>query len=188
MAPMRDWLSPEERERAVRFRFDRHRDDYIFHHATLRRILAGYLGVNPAIGANALGKPVLCAGGLHFNMSHCGPVGLYAVAARELGVDVERIRPMPDAAPLAARFFTPAERDAIGSDEDAFFTCWTRKEAILKAAGDGLRRPLDSFEVYPAGLPLAVGAYTLLEFPTIPGCAAAVAIAGDPAPVLLRQA
>jgi len=184
-----DWLSPEERERAARFRFDHLRDDFIFHHANLRRILTCCLGGNPALGVNPLGKPVLCGGGLFFNMSHSGPAGLYGVADRELGVDIERLRPMKDAAALAARFFTPGERDAIGESVPAFLTCWTRKEAVLKAAGDGLRKPLNSIEVYPGELPMRMGGFWLVEVPSIiPGCAAAVAVEGEALPVRMLPA
>lgn len=184
-------LSPEERERAARFRVEDARDNFIFHHAVLRAILRAALGREPGLTLTPLGKPVLCEGAPHFNMAHCGPVGLYAVAACEIGVDVERIRAMKSAKAIARRFFTPREHAAIGCSDTAFFTCWTRKEAVLKASGEGLRRGLDTFEVFPADLPLALELdrpYTLLPIPAIEGYAAAVAIAGGSAEVRLHGA
>ncbi|MFB3829228.1 MAG: 4'-phosphopantetheinyl transferase superfamily protein [Bryobacteraceae bacterium] len=184
-------LSTEERDRAARFRVPRVREDFIFHHAVLRAILRGVLGREPVMTLTPLGKPVLSAGALHFNMAHCGPAGLYAVAEREIGVDLERIRAMRSASAIARRFFTAREHAAIGDSDEAFLTCWTRKEAVLKASGKGLTGGLKTFEAFPADLPLTLELerrYTLAPLPQIAGYAAAAAIAGETAAVLLHGA
>ncbi len=102
------------------------------------------------------GKPSLIdEGWLEFNMSHSGDLALYAITeGRAVGVDVERVRPDVARELTEARFFTAAETDALlALPEDgrarAFFTVWTRKEACLKATGDGLSVPLDAFPVWP---------------------------------------
>ena len=193
-----DILSPAERERATRFVFDRGRMEYTFHHSTLRTILGRYTGVAPErvpLAARPNGKPVLEAPyeRWRFNLAHSGPVLLCAVAeACEVGVDVERVRPMPDAAQIAARFFAPDEREALerldaAEREAAFFACWTRKEAFLKATGEGLRRDLESFAVpvEPAlrGPWRIAGNWSVFGLPEFHGCACALAVKGDLPPV-----
>lgn len=156
-------LAAEERERAASFRFARDRDRYVVGRATLRLILARYTGCDPAglvfrLGPH--GKPALerTAGAEgteapHFNVAHADGLALYAVArGRRVGVDLERMRPIADAEQIAARFFAPRECAALAAmAPDArlrpFFACWTRKEAYVKATGDGLSRPLDGFAV-----------------------------------------
>jgi 4'-phosphopantetheinyl transferase len=153
-------LSSDEVERASRFRFDRHRRRYICGRGALREILGEYLGADPhaltfAYGTH--GKPSLRshpAKGVSFNVSHSEDLALIAVASGqiELGVDVEAERSMPDGDDIASRFFAPSEVERLRGlpaalRERAFFECWTRKEAYLKALGDGLARPLDAFEV-----------------------------------------
>jgi 4'-phosphopantetheinyl transferase len=151
-------LSDEERLRAARFVDERHRRAYVFHHTALRAILAGYTELAPErirLSRRDGEKPVIegAPGGWTFNLSHCGAVGLCAVAAgREVGVDIERVRPMPNAMNVARRFFAPAEVAVMerleGEARDqAFLACWTRKEAFVKATGRGLRRDLRSFTV-----------------------------------------
>lgn len=100
------------------------------------------------------GKPSPDDRKLRFNLSHSGGWVLLAVACgREVGVDIEEIRAIDDAATIAARYFSPGEsrklHDVLGSTlgEVAFFNCWTRKEAFIKAIGHGLSHPLDTFEV-----------------------------------------
>ncbi len=150
-------LSLDERARATRFRTETLTRRYQAAHGALRAILAGYLGKAPdtlTFAASAQGKPHLADDpALDFNLSHSGPIALLAVArARPVGVDVEQVRALPEAGLIAERFFAPAEVEAwsrfnSAAQTRAFFACWTRKEAYLKALGSGLARPLDSFVV-----------------------------------------
>src|SRR5580692_7466687 len=157
-----DFLSTDERERASRYHFDRHRNEFILTRASLRILLAAYLEKSPerfAFSYSAQGKPYLAneLTDLRFNVSHTVSLteGLAALAFarnRELGVDVEKIRPDCDAKKLAERFFSASERDYITNLsgpalDEAFFRCWTRKEAFIKAKGGGLSLPLDQFQV-----------------------------------------
>src|SRR5262245_4061743 len=157
---LEELLSPEERARAARFHFDNHRQRYIVGRGLLRRLLASYLPCRPQdvrLCYNSHGKPALsgtnCPQGLKFNASHSDGLLLAAVAlGREIGVDVERRRQLNDWRGLAGRFFAPREVAALdglpsGDRERAFFTCWTRKEAYLKAQGLGLALPLNGFAV-----------------------------------------
>lgn len=153
-------LSDAERQRASRFAFDRDRRRFIVARAWLRRLLSARLGVRPetvelVYGAN--GKPALAQrfadSDLRFNVSHSDDVAVYAFAARrEIGVDVEAIRVIRDADDIAGRFFSRHENEAylaLGPRDKplGFFNCWTRKEAFIKALGDGLYHPLDAFDV-----------------------------------------
>lgn len=154
---------PCERDlpRARRFAFDRDRDRFLRARCALRSVLGAYLGVSPrevglATGAN--GKPRLeREAGLEFNLSHSGDHGLLAVTRdARVGVDIEELRPRDDVLPLAERLFTRAERLSLcpaQSDPLArqFLTCWTRKEAYLKALGTGLT-------VEPRGVEVGTGA------------------------------
>lgn len=157
---MRGVLSEDETARAARFVFDRHRGRFIVGRASLRSILGLYLGLAPRrleFGYGWRGKPYLKKGSdgdrLRFNLSHSGELGLLAVIkAREIGVDVERIRQVKEHLRLAGRYFAPGEVAAIQAlpgevHYEAFFNCWTRKEAYIKALGAGLACPLDGFEV-----------------------------------------
>lgn len=154
-------LSAEERRRAERLRPPGAWRRFVAAHGALREILAAALGVEPAALGFAVGpwgKPELAApfatADLHFNLSHSGELALLAIATgRPVGVDLERLRPVPRAAELAERYFAAAERadlaEVLGSPAGptAFFNCWTRKEAFVKAQGQGLAWPLDSFAV-----------------------------------------
>lgn len=156
-------LSPEERARAARFRFDRHRHRFVVAHGALRSVLSAYVGCAPeALDVDAAedGKPFLateCAEvgdeDLRFNLSHSADLALVSVSVGlEIGVDVERIQPTRDLEGLARRYFAPEEQDALlrlAPDERVagFFRVWTLKEAYLKAVGTGLGRALDSFAV-----------------------------------------
>lgn len=114
--------------------------------AAVRDELLRLLGVTE-VHVDDRGRPWL--EGVSFSVSHSGSLGLIAIAegVRPVGVDVERIRSDTDFRALAARFLHPDEAAAIGDDRDAFFRCWTRKEAVVKALGLGLAHPLDSFAV-----------------------------------------
>jgi 4'-phosphopantetheinyl transferase len=149
-------LSDDERARAARFHFDRDRRRFAAARALLRSILAGYLQVpadEVAFTYDPNGKPRLAGGGLSFNVSHSHGAAVFAFTSeREIGVDIER-HPAPDDGDAVARhFFAPAEVAMLDSlpaaaRPAAFLRCWTRKEAYIKARGDGLSLPLDSFEV-----------------------------------------
>jgi 4'-phosphopantetheinyl transferase len=151
-----DWhalLSPEERQRAARFRFDQDRDRFLAAHGILRRVLDSYLPQPAELVYGANGKPALAGGGLHFNLSHADDRALIAVSATvELGVDLERVRLESDASRIAELCFSPSERRALSLlppslQAEGFFKCWTRKEAFVKALGDGLFYPLTDFSV-----------------------------------------
>jgi len=150
-------LSSEEAARAARFVFDRDRAHFIAAHSALRSILAGYLG-EPAnaleIGVADKGKPFLSAHpGLRFNLSHSGEYAMVAVAeGREVGVDIERMRGERPTRDIAERFFAPYEVAALAAEPvdrqiAVFFAIWSRKEAYIKARGEGLGIALDSFVV-----------------------------------------
>ncbi|MBW8876287.1 MAG: 4'-phosphopantetheinyl transferase superfamily protein [Acidobacteria bacterium] len=153
-------LSADEWERARRFRFDKHRRQYVVGRGALRTLLAAYLGTRPeAVGFSygPRGKPFLAPPfadrGLQFNLSNSDELALAGfVHGREIGVDVEFLRPMNDCEEIAERFFSESERRVLRTipfpaKQEAFFNCWTRKEAYLKAVGEGLAAPLDSFDV-----------------------------------------
>jgi 4'-phosphopantetheinyl transferase len=153
-------LSAEELERATRFHFEIDRKRFIVSHGTLRMILGQYIGLPPEeiiFGHGDRGKPNLDPvpqnEGVRFNLSHSGDIVLIAVGRhREIGVDVEKIRPEIELERLAQRFFSPGEVESLSSLDTehrlaAFFRCWTRKEAYIKALGGGLSIPLDQFEV-----------------------------------------
>ena len=198
-------LSPDELERARRFRFDALRTEFIIGHGALRLILADYASAPPDRLEFTRGihdKPAMKDAAFHFNMSHSGSLLVCAVtAACELGVDVERIRPMPDAEAIANRFFSPAEAARLMSlpeskRDAAFFRCWTRKESFLKATGDGLTRSLSSFEVTfapaePARFARIDGddpaLWTLHGFEPAEGYTAALAMPGPIGAVSLRE-
>jgi 4'-phosphopantetheinyl transferase len=151
-------LSADEWERANRFRFDKHRRQYVVGRGALRSLVGVYTGTHPELVRfryGDRGKPYLAdpAGDLQLNLSNSDEMALVGfVREVEIGVDIEFLKPMPDCEPIAERFFSASERDvlrALPADrkEEAFFNCWTRKEAYLKAVGTGLAAPLDSFDV-----------------------------------------
>jgi 4'-phosphopantetheinyl transferase len=153
-------LAPEEREQAARFRFPEHRDRFLAGRGLQRAILGRYLGEMPgglSFRSGTRGKPELdgpaASSGIRFNVSNAGDLALYAITlGREVGVDLEPLRPVPDARGLAKSFFSPAETAALAKVADtlvhsAFLNGWTRKEALIKAVGDGLSMPLDAFDV-----------------------------------------
>ena len=154
-----DVLPPDEIDRGRRFHFDADRKRFAGSHAALRLILGAYLGAVPrdiTMVVDPGGKPRLDpsrhATELRFNLSHSHELALVAVAhGREVGIDVEHHRPLPDLDDLAARFFSVGERHALaalsGSERArAFFELWTLKEAYLKACADGVLR-LEAVEV-----------------------------------------
>jgi 4'-phosphopantetheinyl transferase len=153
-------LSKDEQRRADRFAFERDRCRFTVARATLRRLLAQRLGVQPEsveLTYGPHGKPALApacaANDLRFNVSHSEDVAVYAFAhGREVGIDVEAIRTIDNADGIAARFFSRRENATYRALDPqdrplGFFNCWTRKEAFVKALGAGLSHPLDCFDV-----------------------------------------
>ncbi|MEO6079240.1 MAG: 4'-phosphopantetheinyl transferase superfamily protein [Steroidobacteraceae bacterium] len=153
-------LAPEELQRAARFLFAEHANRFVVAHARLRQQLAALLSVAPgdlSLAAGAHGKPAIAGeladAGLEFNLSHSGSLGLVGWSrGRAIGVDIEIWRPLHDEAALVRRYFSASEIAAYellapALRTPAFFNCWTRKEAYVKAVGRGLGLPLDSFDV-----------------------------------------
>jgi|HubBroStandDraft_4_1064222.scaffolds.fasta_scaffold22147_2 4'-phosphopantetheinyl transferase len=160
LARMRTILNPEETARADRFYLDVHRNRFIAGRAMLRDLIAGYLAQPPAairFEYNEWGKPALAAGfaacDLRFNLSHSEDLAMYAFALeREVGVDIEQIRADVASESIAENFFSASEVHALRAlprehQAQAFFNCWTRKEAYIKARGQGLSIELNSFDV-----------------------------------------
>jgi 4'-phosphopantetheinyl transferase len=205
-------LDPAERQRAQRFKFPADKIRFVVGRALVRHILGCYLDKHPAelaFAYGAKGKPYFAerrdgSKPLQFNLSHCENVALFAVAlVRDIGVDLERVRPIEDVDQLVARFFStreaqkfcnlhPADRPA------AFFNLWTRKEAWLKAIGEGIGQALNQVEVsFLPGEPprlLSLGSaagdladWTLVHLQPAVGFAGAAAFSGSPAKVVCRQ-
>jgi len=154
--PLDSTLSTDESQRAARFHFQKDRERYIIAHAGLRDILSRYLHCGPgqlSFFANDHGKPALNGHQLEFNLSHSGGFALIALTREcKVGVDVEYIRSEMEFESIARRFFSPnevSELMALHPEQRklAFFRCWTRKEAYIKAQGLGLSLPLESFDV-----------------------------------------
>lgn len=160
-ARLQSFLAPDERDRAARFVFDRDRERFVVGRGRLREVLAQRLGRAPAALAFSYatnGKPSV--GGVAFNLSHSNGVAALGVSAVELGVDVECVRPLKE--DVAERFFSRTEIDALArlpTDEQltGFYRCWTRKEAIIKATGEGLSHPLHAFAVSVDMAPAVLG-------------------------------
>ncbi|HEY9693243.1 MAG TPA: 4'-phosphopantetheinyl transferase superfamily protein [Oculatellaceae cyanobacterium] len=153
-------LSEDEKARSDRFYFEQHRKRFIIARGLLRTILGRYLTIAPNLvnfSYGSQGKPALAedlaVSKLQFNVSHSENLALYAVTRdRAVGIDIEYISPMADAEQLAERFFAAKEAEILRSlpenqKQQAFFNCWTRKEAYVKACGAGLSQPLNQFEV-----------------------------------------
>ena len=148
-------LAPDEQKRADRFRFPIHRKRFIVARATLRNILASYLDLDAKqiqFQYSDRGKPSLIDRNIKFNLSHSSDLAVYGFTNnRNIGVDLEYLKDMPDAENLAKRFFSNNEYQAISSlqpsyKQQAFFQIWTAKEAYLKATGVGLTG-LDDVEI-----------------------------------------
>ena len=160
-------LADDERARAERFIFQQDRDRFIAARGILRELLGTYLQCEPRnieFSYGPRGKPAISSDGarypLRFNLSHSQGLALIGVSReREIGIDVERIRPEFAGEEIAKRYFSAREVLELGRlpgelRTEAFFLCWTRKEAYIKAEGDGLHIPLDTFDVsLTPGLP-----------------------------------
>lgn len=153
-------LASDERAKAGRFHFERDRRRFIAARGQLRLILGRYCEADPrsvVFSYGPRGKPFLAqpvqARKIAFNLSHSGELALAAVTQnRSIGIDLEEIHPLDDFRRIAERFFSPRENEVLSrlpeSEQlEAFFHCWTRKEAYVKATGDGLARPTESFDV-----------------------------------------
>ena len=193
-------LAPDELARASRFHFDLDRVRYVRCRTALRLLLARYLGIRPPhirFTYSPNGKPELAAdqnsGQLRFNVSHSGNMALIAVGVLDaLGVDIEEMRPDVRTAELSERFFSAHERAALRSLPEpmrgaAFYACWARKEAFIKAIGEGLGFPLEDFSVsvHPQkqprleeikGDPNAAQHWSLLDVEAAPHFRSAVAV------------
>lgn len=200
---LRQTLAPDELSRANRFRFEKDRRRYIAARGALRRILSRYLDVDPAqlgFSYTDYGKPALIPPSqlqtLNFNLSHSHQLALIAITdQRQVGIDIEHVRPVPDLGHLAQRFFSAQENaalEALPEEEKlrGFFNCWTRKEAYIKARGQGLSAPLGQFDVSltprePARLlnvrgdPQEATRWSLLDLTPAPGYVAALAVEGQ---------
>ena len=199
---LRQTMTVDELERSERYRFDEDRWRFVVARGTLRCILARYLKTVPEqvrLRYGKRGKPHLVgqsgAAGLQFNVAHADGLALFAVArGRRIGVDIEGMDRDLAALEIADRFFSPREIAALRqlpaeARAEGFFNGWTRKEAYIKARGDGLSLPLDRFEVSlapgePAALlstawdPEEASRWSLKELVPGPGYAGAVAVEG----------
>lgn len=193
-------LNATERTRAERFHFKKDRDRFVIARGILRMILGRYLHVEPErlqICYGPHGKPALAdvhkKDRLHFNVSHSHSLTLYAIAReRELGMDLEYVRHGFATESIARHVFSPGEIEKFlklppSQRDQAFFNCWTRKEAYVKAVGKGLSLPLNQLEVsFAPGEPAAllsengknVSGWSLRDLSPGPGYVAAIAIEG----------
>jgi 4'-phosphopantetheinyl transferase len=153
-------LAPDEKARANRFVFRQDRNRYVASRGTLRELLGRYLSRSPAefeFDYSSKGKPFLRTEfgkrSVQFNISHSHGLALLAfVVGRNLGIDVELVRPEVPADEIAKRYFSPQEVTELRAlpmslRAEGFYLCWTRKEAYVKARGEGLHIPLESFHV-----------------------------------------
>lgn len=195
-------LASEEAARAKRFVYAKDRHHFIVAHAFLRILLSRYLKTTPDqlhFLSNAYGKPQLDLPShehtLHFNLSHSYHLALYAFTyVGQIGIDVEYMRPDIEYEQLAMHYFSPAESVMLRglppeAKQQAFYNCWTRKEAYIKARGEGLSLPLDQFDVSfkpgePAALlssregPQEIARWELQVLTPAPGYAGALAVEG----------
>jgi 4'-phosphopantetheinyl transferase len=172
------WLSADERARAARYRRPRDRQRFERRRGWLRQLLGAYLGLPPAevpLQYGAHGQPVVAGGGgLRFSLSHADGRVLCALGAgRRIGVDLACARPGRADDAVARALFAPGEIAGLralppAARGPAFHRCWTRKEAYVKARGEGLTVPLDAFEVSLAPEPWTTLVRCALE-PGAPG-------------------
>jgi 4'-phosphopantetheinyl transferase len=195
-------LSDDERDRAGRFHFRKDRNRFIVGRGLLRTILSRYLNLDSdklQFEYSSHGKPQLApnyqapgAPALRFSLTHSQELVLYAIAFREIGIDVEHIRKDFEVEPLAGQVFSRNELAKLltlpsSLRREAFFRCWTRKEAYIKGRGEGLSVPLDQFEVslLPDELPALLSVadnpdepsrWCLKELPSSPAWLSALAV------------
>lgn len=148
-------LDKDELLRAGRYRSEVSRREYVQSRAVLRSVLARRLGVGVRevpLRIGPAGKPRLPESRMQFSLSHSDDIGVLAIAEdTPIGVDVEKIRYFPEALSISEQYFAPGEMDITSTEsarsDEAFFRCWTRKEAYLKGLGEGLARPLNTFRI-----------------------------------------
>ena len=194
------FLDPGEQARAGHYHSSQHRAEFVIRRGLLRVILGHCLGVEPGAiqleygphGRPAIARPAR-GRSLHFSLSHSDGTALYAAAwGRAVGVDLERVRLLSEAGQIADQFFSAQESRALRELPDSeklpgFFNCWTRKEAYLKATGQGLAHGLDDFSVSlapgePARLldvqanPSEIARWSFHELLPTPGYAAALCV------------
>ena len=203
LARLERHLDADERDRASRYRFPALREAFVAGRGVQREILSRYVDASPAslrYALSAHGKPELsgpaAARGIRFNVSNSGDLALFAITVgRRVGVDLEWMKEMDDAMDVARRFFSAPENEVFAAlpaevRHKAFFHCWTRKEAYIKAVGEGLSMPLDRFDVAFApghaprllatrGDPDEAGRWSLREVHPGPGYAGALIVEGD---------
>jgi 4'-phosphopantetheinyl transferase len=208
---LKKFLSPDERARAERFRFDKDRNQFIESRATLRLLLSQYLNVSPTgltFSKATYGKPALASGpsnsGLRFNLSRRDGLALIAVTCdREIGVDVELIRADLPLFEIAEVSFSENELATLRSLPESlqaagFYNCWTRKEAYVKARGEGFSFPLKQFDVSLTpgaaakllevrGSDTEVDRWTMQELSVGDGYVAALAFEGTNATVICED-
>jgi len=211
LSSLQQSLSEDERMKAGRMRFKNKRDDYVAARGLLRLIIAAYLKEKPerlGFQYGPHGKPELAkefiGTGLTFNMSHSHGLAVYGVGhKRVLGVDIEKIRSDMSFTKIAKRFFSPLEFETLQKlpaeqQKQGFFTCWTRKEAYIKAIGQGLFFPLNRFDVSlvpgePAALladrkdPRQVSRWTIVNLDVDPNYAAALVVEGKEITVSVKE-
>jgi 4'-phosphopantetheinyl transferase len=201
-------LSPDEHDRAARFVFARDRERFVTVRGLLRRLLACYLGTTPEsvrFSYEQYGKPSLVAypGAPSFNLSHSQDAAVFAVTREnDVGIDIEALRPVRAAGQIADRYFAREDAEALRSvplpeRERAFFRCWARREAFVKAVGRGLSLPLDSSDAAATpGQPDHVAQtetagssgsrWRLTELPGVEGYVGALAVRGSPGTIRYR--
>ena len=197
------FLSNEERQQAEAFRYQEHRQSFVISRGILRNLLSRYTNIQPKqiqLKYTLTGKPFLANWGetkdIFFNLSHTGLLVLYAISwGRQVGIDVECIRPMEKMDRLAGRIFSPKEYSRFQRVNKearliAFYNCLTRKEAFLKARGDGIYFPPQSVEVsfepgYSARILRLAGSeeeakqWSMHDIKTWDGYAAALVVEGN---------
>jgi 4'-phosphopantetheinyl transferase len=197
-------LSQDEHQRAQQFYFERDRCQFVVARGLLRALVGQYLQVAPStinFNYGPHGKPELPRGhndALHFNLSHSHGLAVFAFAwEREVGIDIEYMRPLEDLESIAQQFFSEQEQFILQNlptplKQQGFYNCWTRKEAYIKATGMGLSQPLDEFAVslaphepaqllHAQGKPDEAKQWSLHELRPPAGYAAALAVAGPDA-------
>src|SRR5574341_1468311 len=194
----REILSADERERAERFKLDRDRRRYLIAHAALHGILSRYLTLSSesmSFDHGLNGKPrlsqALMLTRVQFNLSHSNEMALVAVTRRgEVGVDIEYVKENFEFQEIAEQFFTAKEVAAMRTlpaelQRQAFFKCWTSKEAFLKAKGTGLSGKLDEVEIIltttqEVQITASVPGWSLAELDPVNGYEAALVVEGAP--------
>lgn len=201
-------LSPDELQRAGRFRINKDRDRFIVARGTLRRILSRYLAIKPeriTFFYNSFGKPFLKTEdySLRFNVSHSRGRALFAIAHnQEVGIDIEAIDERVEILKTARRVFSPVEVYNLEAlpvhlQTDAFFRGWTRKEALLKAFGEGfaLKKDLASFSDLSGKSTMAINTHevrdicdwTVMSLPSRFGFKSALAAKGSVRTIRIRH-